>query len=210
MYVPIIRDIDTALRIYYSYTELDTKLIKELFPDIKAGTMSKLRGKAAEQFSAAGIEAAHIDGRMKKEERARIVEQFRCGALDILCNAQDQQVQGYNFKQLMQLAKSAGLPDGKAYETVEELCRDLAGRMLRVSVTHNTYNGRTSEKIDQLRGVKPTQFPECRHVMKEKAAPLPSDAPAQKPADTFVSSAAPALGNLDDFEEILSDGEVPF
>lgn len=42
--------------------------------------------KMAEQFSAAGIEAAHIDGRMKKEERARIVEQFRCGALDILCN----------------------------------------------------------------------------------------------------------------------------
>lgn len=125
-------------------------------------------------------------------------------------NAQDQQVQGYNFKQLMQLAKSAGLPDGKAYETVEELCRDLAGRTLRVSVTHDTYNGRTSEKIDQLRGVKPTQFPECRHVMKEKAAPVPSDAPAQKPADTFVSSAAPALGNLDDFEEILSDGEVPF
>jgi len=40
----------------------------------------------AKQFCEAGIEAAHIDGRMKKEERARIVEAFRRGALDILCN----------------------------------------------------------------------------------------------------------------------------
>lgn len=43
MYVPRIKDIDTALWIYYQYTELDTKLIKMLFPDIKQGTMSKLR-----------------------------------------------------------------------------------------------------------------------------------------------------------------------
>ena len=43
MYVPKIRDIDTALRIYYQYTELDTELIRILFPDIKQGTMSKLR-----------------------------------------------------------------------------------------------------------------------------------------------------------------------
>ncbi len=55
MYVPIIKDIDTALRIYYSYTELDTKLIKELFPDIKAGTMSKLRGKAKELMAERGV-----------------------------------------------------------------------------------------------------------------------------------------------------------
>ena len=40
----------------------------------------------AAQFREAGIDAAHIDGQMKKTERAEIVEQFRRGAIDILCN----------------------------------------------------------------------------------------------------------------------------
>ena len=40
----------------------------------------------AAQFCAAGIDAAHIDGQMKKAERAKIVEEFRRGAIDILCN----------------------------------------------------------------------------------------------------------------------------
>lgn len=40
----------------------------------------------AEKFSGAGIEAAHIDGKTSKAERDRIIEQFRGGAIDILCN----------------------------------------------------------------------------------------------------------------------------
>lgn len=40
----------------------------------------------AAQFRAAGIDAAHIDGQMKKTEREKIVEDFRRGAIDILCN----------------------------------------------------------------------------------------------------------------------------
>lgn len=40
----------------------------------------------AAQFCAAGIDAAHIDGQMQKAERVQIVEQFRRGAIDILCN----------------------------------------------------------------------------------------------------------------------------
>lgn len=40
----------------------------------------------AAQFNAAGIDAAHIDGQMKKAERAEIVEKFRRGAIDVLCN----------------------------------------------------------------------------------------------------------------------------
>lgn len=38
------------------------------------------------QFCAVGIRAAHIDGQMKKTERAEIVEQFRRGEIAILCN----------------------------------------------------------------------------------------------------------------------------
>lgn len=42
--------------------------------------------ETAMQFNLAGIEAAHIDGKTPKAERERIIEQFRDGALDILCN----------------------------------------------------------------------------------------------------------------------------
>ncbi len=40
----------------------------------------------AEEFSKAGIEAAHIDGSTPKAERERIIADFRRGAIDILCN----------------------------------------------------------------------------------------------------------------------------
>ena len=40
----------------------------------------------AQKFREAGIEAIHIDGETPKTERDRIVEDFRRGAIDILCN----------------------------------------------------------------------------------------------------------------------------
>ena len=42
--------------------------------------------ETAMQFNLAGIEAAHIDGGTPKSERERIINDFRRGALDILCN----------------------------------------------------------------------------------------------------------------------------
>jgi len=42
--------------------------------------------ETAMQFNMAGIEAAHIDGSTPKAERERIIEEFRRGAIDILCN----------------------------------------------------------------------------------------------------------------------------
>ncbi len=40
----------------------------------------------AEAFNAAGIDARHIDGETPKPERDRIIEMFRNGQIDILCN----------------------------------------------------------------------------------------------------------------------------
>lgn len=56
----------------------------------------------------------------------------------------DMQVQGYSFKQIMRLAKSAKLPSGKAYENVKELCEDLLKRPLRVTVEHTAHRTTTS------------------------------------------------------------------
>ena len=49
-------------------------------------TTVKHSQRMAEEFSKAGIEAAHIDGSTPKAEREKIIEDFRRGAIDILCN----------------------------------------------------------------------------------------------------------------------------
>ena len=124
--------------------------------------------------------------------------------------AADKQVQGYGFNQVMRLAKSAGLPSGKAYETLQDMCNDLMHRPLKVTLEHREYNGKIQENVKY---VNATAFPECKHVFKEKKQ-VTADTAAQKPQETFASiPAQPAnlsLGDLDGFEEIVSDGEVPF
>ena len=115
----------------------------------------------------------------------------------------DMQVQGYSFKQIMQLAKSVRLPSGKSYETVYSLCDELSGKIMRVTVGHREYNGRTYEDVKFM---NESQFPECKHTFKTAVT---SDTVAQRPAETFANSGTYS-GNVDDYEEILSDGDLPF
>lgn len=49
-------------------------------------TTVKHSRQMAEKFSESGIEAVHIDGKTPKSERDKIIENFRRGAIDILCN----------------------------------------------------------------------------------------------------------------------------
>jgi hypothetical protein len=120
----------------------------------------------------------------------------------------DMQVQGYSFKQIMILAKAAKLPSGKAYENVRQLCGDLLKRPLRVTVEHeiNDYNGKTRENI---RYINESKFPECKHVFKEKKSAAASGTANRKPREQFAADNT-SFGSLDDFEEILSDTDVPF
>lgn len=116
----------------------------------------------------------------------------------------DMQVQGYSFKQIMQLAKAAMLPSGKSYETVSDLCSDLINHIMRVTIDHEEYNGKTNERVKYMNS---SNFPECKHIYKEKTA-VSADTVAPKKQEQFAGSAG--LGSIDDFEEILGDGDVPF
>lgn len=125
-------------------------------------------------------------------------------------NQQDIQVQGYNFNQLMNLVKNAGgIPDGTHFETVQDLCKVLVGKCLKVTVKHEEYNGKTNAKIDQFYGLEPTKFPDCKHVFKEKSAII-VDSVAQRPQEQFASQTASSSGNLSDFEEVISLDDIPF
>lgn len=143
-------------------------------------------------------------------------------------NANDAQVEGFNFAQLMNIAKAAAIPDGTNFESLADFLRTLVGRLLRVTVTHRAYGGRTYEEIDTLRGLSPTKFPECRHVQKQRqqaqnpayGAPAPRQQQQyaqqqtyqQQPMQQGYTPAPPPLqnANLSDFEEILQDGQLPF
>lgn len=61
--VPQVRDIETALRLYYERLELSNKDIKELF-ETSAGTVYRLKALAKEEMDAMGIpcwNATHVN-----------------------------------------------------------------------------------------------------------------------------------------------------
>lgn len=115
----------------------------------------------------------------------------------------DMSVNGYSFKWIMSLAKAAKLPNGKNYESLEELCKDLEGRVICVTVTHDTYNGTTREVV---KNIAESKYPECKHVFKEQTS-VSSDTIAKPAQEQFANS---QQFNMNGFEEILSDGDVPF
>lgn len=155
----------------------------------------------------------------------------------------DEQVDGFNFAQLMAVSRAAQIPSGQSFESLEQFLQVLCGRCLLAAVKHETYNGSTNAKVDPL-GTEPTKFPECRHVQKQRqqaqnpaygtSAPRQPQGYAQRPQQGYASQQqyqqppvqqgyaqpqrpqaappAPAPMNLNpnDFEEILSNGEVPF
>lgn len=116
--------------------------------------------------------------------------------------AADKQVQGYGFSQIMRLAKSAKLPNGKAYETVMDMCKDLMHRPIKVTLEYREWNGKQQENVKY---VNCSDFPECKHIFKEKKENV------QKPS--VVASGQPenlSVGSLDGFEEIANLSDVPF
>ena len=173
----------------------------------------------------------------------------------------DDQADGFNFAQLMAVSRAAQIPSGQSFESLEQFLQALCGRCLIATVRHETYNGETTAKVDPL-STAPTQFPECRHVQKQRqqaqnpaygaSAPRQHQGYAQRPAQGYAGQPqgyaqqqgyapqqqyqppmqrgyaqqnmpagaprpqaappAPAPMNLnpDEFEEILSNGEVPF
>ena len=105
-------------------------------------------------------------------------------------NEDDLAVDGFNFGQLMAIAKAAKLPDGKDYDSVQAFLNDLVGLVMKVHLKHDVYNGKTSEKVDRK---DPTAFPEVKHVWKTAAA----SGGYAKPADTFAA-ASTATSEADD------------
>lgn len=123
----------------------------------------------------------------------------------------DMQLDGYSFKQIMALAKAAKIPAGKNYANLDEMGKDIEGKPVLVEVYHDTYNGNTNVRVKY---VNESKYPDCKHVFKESAPAANNQTYAQKPQQSFASAAVPAAptmnSDLSDFEEIVSDGDLPF
>lgn len=118
----------------------------------------------------------------------------------------DSQMGGFSFKQIMALAKAAGVPSGKEYNSLNEMGGDMIGKPVLVTVEHNTYNGNTTERV---KFVNETQNKDCKHVFKDSTPVTPTA--YAKPQEQSFASAPTSAVNLDpDDFEIIGEEDVPF
>jgi len=72
---------------------------------------------------------------------------------------------GFSGKSIQIISKAANIPNGKSFSTLEEWLESLVGRVVRVTVEHDTYNGNTNARIKYT---NESTKPECLHKFKEK------------------------------------------
>ena len=106
----------------------------------------------------------------------------------------------------MALGKSAGLPDGKDYESLTEFCNDLINKPVRVNLKHEEYNGKMQERVNYL---NPTKFPEVKHIPKQSGGSQQNgfSAPAQQ---SFATQNATAPAIQTGYAEMPTDEDLPF
>ncbi len=87
------------------------------------------------------------------------------------------------------ISAAISIPPGTEFESIEQWGAFLKGKVLRVSVRHEEYNGTMQANIN---GYYKTEFPDVKHVFKSKSVAVVPDP--------------------DDFEEIPvpDDGDIPF
>lgn len=101
-----------------------------------------------------------VDGNQRKNGRIwhSIWKKRQPTAADAAC-------EGYTAWAIQGLSKAAGLPNGKAYSSIDEWCADLEGRLMRVTLTHRKNDeGNINVNVQHM---NPTQFPTCNHTAKQ-------------------------------------------
>lgn|GEM_PF-3564157 len=154
--------------------------------------------------------------RLKIRDDIQQACQNRCLFLNIFqktpekLNDMDRQVGNYNYSHLYHLLDVTGiLTSGKEFEDMNDICRLLIGKELRVTVHHEVWNGKKSEKIDQLKGVHESDPCAEDYVSYDNPDYEPPARQAQ-----YSAPPAPAVplvsGGLDDFKPLDDDDNFPF
>ncbi len=107
-------------------------------------------------------------------------------------DADDQMTENYKFSALMRIAKSAGLPEDKPYQSVSQMVADTVNRPVRIEVAHETYDGKKSARVKYW---NESEFPQVSHRIGGKSQPAQSYAPQSSgvPASALAHPSASAL-----------------
>lgn len=81
-------------------------------------------------------------------------------------SAADLNVDGFSAAQIQRWCKAARIENGRHFDSLEDLCAALEGKLVRVTLDHEEYKGKPHERIGFA---NETRFPECKHKFKEKA-----------------------------------------
>lgn len=105
--------------------------------------------------------------------------------------ADDKKVDGFSFKQLMNLCKGVGVPKGKSFKDLDELGEYLKGKCCLVTIGHDEWNGKIQERV---KWVNETKYPDCKHVFKT----------------SNNQNAAAVTENTTESTDVLADEDLPF
>lgn len=107
---------------------------------------------------------------------------------------------GYSSKQINAVSKAAKLPNGKSYDSLSDWADELKNKIVRVTVEHDEYQGKTSARV---KWVNESKYPDCRHKWKGAEDVADEEKPAEKSAEQQSN---------DDFQEVktTSDDDLPF
>lgn len=72
---------------------------------------------------------------------------------------------GYSSWGIQNISKAAGLENGKKYDDLGDWGDDLKGKLIRVTVKHDQYNGNTQVNVKY---VNETKAPDCKHEYKNQ------------------------------------------
>ena len=78
---------------------------------------------------------------------------------------QDEEFDGFSSAQIFRLCNAAGIPSDAEFKEFGDILEVLAGKLLRVTLYHDEYNGKTNAKV---KFTNVTQHADCKHVFKVK------------------------------------------
>ena len=85
----------------------------------------------------------------------------------------DKKIGGYSYKQIMNLCKGVGVPKGKSFKDLNELGELITGKCCLVHIVHDTWQGKTNERVAWT---NETKYPNCTHTFPAKNEPPTSTA----------------------------------
>jgi len=93
---------------------------------------------------------------------------------------------GYSSKQINAVSKAAKLPNGKSYDTLSDWADELKNKIVRVTVEHEEYQGKTNARV---KWINESKCPDCRHKWKGAddiaGEAEPASQTAQQPSENF-------------------------